>query len=275
MRFVRGLRRRRRGNAAAPPPRSDYLWNPADPRSFQALRESGGAVAAAPRPRRQRPVARDDATAERLEPLEPIPGAGIRRSATAAHGGGRGRRVRGGRGGADRGVRRRSRGGALPASPPRRRRRIRARRRRTRRPPAPGRPDGPAVGRHDRRDRGAVPADRAGRLVEGARSAGVVLRGGPALPRPRPLALGQAGRPHFRAAPVAQPHRAAGRARRARGDHAAGRLRGRSRRPAGLLHHGHRSQRDRPADRGGAGPARLPAGREWSCSAWSESAPPG
>ena len=51
MRFMRGLRRRRRGNAAAPPPRSDYLWNPADPRSFQALRESGGAVAAAPRPR--------------------------------------------------------------------------------------------------------------------------------------------------------------------------------------------------------------------------------
>ena len=50
MRFVRGLRRRRRGADPAPP-RSDYLWNPADPRSFQALRESGGAVAAAPRPR--------------------------------------------------------------------------------------------------------------------------------------------------------------------------------------------------------------------------------
>ena len=79
MRFMRGLRRRRRGNDAAPAPRSDYLWNPADARSFQALRESGGAVAAAPRPRRQRPVAWDDAAPERLDPLERVPGAGIRR----------------------------------------------------------------------------------------------------------------------------------------------------------------------------------------------------
>ena len=45
MRFARGLRLRRRGADPAPP-HSDYLWNPADPRSFQALRESGGAVAA-------------------------------------------------------------------------------------------------------------------------------------------------------------------------------------------------------------------------------------
>ena len=79
MRFVRELRRRWRGNDAAPPPRSDYLWNPADPRSFQALRESGGAVAAGPRPRAQRAVARDDGAAERLDPLERVPGLGIRR----------------------------------------------------------------------------------------------------------------------------------------------------------------------------------------------------
>ncbi|MCY3918191.1 MAG: hypothetical protein OXG38_00090 [Chloroflexi bacterium] len=79
MRFVRELRRRWRGNDAAPPPRSDYLWNPADPRSFQALRESGGAVAAGPRPRAQRAVARDDGASERLDPLELVPGAGIRR----------------------------------------------------------------------------------------------------------------------------------------------------------------------------------------------------
>ena len=78
MRFVRGLRRRRRGADPAPP-RSDYLWNPADPRSFQALRESGGAVAAAPRPRAQRPVAWDAATHERLAPLEPVPGPGTTR----------------------------------------------------------------------------------------------------------------------------------------------------------------------------------------------------
>ena len=78
MRFARGLRLRRRGADPAPP-HSDYLWNPADPRSFQALRESGGAVAAAPRPRAQRPVAWDAATHERLAPLEPVPGAGIRR----------------------------------------------------------------------------------------------------------------------------------------------------------------------------------------------------
>ncbi len=79
MRFVRELRRRRRGNDAAPPPSSDYLWNPADPRSFQALRESGAAVAAGPRPRARRPAARDDAAPERLDALEPVPGAGIRR----------------------------------------------------------------------------------------------------------------------------------------------------------------------------------------------------
>ena len=78
MRLVRGLRLRRLGADPAPP-RSDYLWNPADPRSFQALRESGGAVAAAPRPRAQRPVARDSATDERLQPLQPAPGSGIGR----------------------------------------------------------------------------------------------------------------------------------------------------------------------------------------------------
>ena len=78
MRFARGLRLRRRGADPAPP-RSDYLWNPADPRSFQALRESGGAVAAAPRPRAQRPVAWDAATHERLAPLEPVPGPGTAR----------------------------------------------------------------------------------------------------------------------------------------------------------------------------------------------------
>ena len=78
MRFMRGLRRRWRGHDAAPPPRSDYLWNPADPRSFQALRESGGAVAAAPRPRVRRPVARDDAASDRLDPLDRVRGAGIR-----------------------------------------------------------------------------------------------------------------------------------------------------------------------------------------------------
>lgn len=79
MRFVRELRRRWRGSDAAPPPSSDYLWNPADPRSFQALRESGGAVAAGPRPRVQRAVARDVATPERLDLLERVRGAGIRR----------------------------------------------------------------------------------------------------------------------------------------------------------------------------------------------------
>ncbi len=79
MRFARGLRLRRRGADPAPAPRSDYLWNPADPRSFQALRESGGAVAAAPRPRAQRPVAWDAATHERLAPLEPVPGPGTAR----------------------------------------------------------------------------------------------------------------------------------------------------------------------------------------------------
>ena len=79
MRFMRGLRRRWRGHAAAPPPRSDYLWNPADPRSFQALRESGGAVAAGPRPRVQRAVERDDAAPDRLDSLERVRGAGIRR----------------------------------------------------------------------------------------------------------------------------------------------------------------------------------------------------
>ena len=78
MRFVRGFHLRQRGADPAPP-RSDYLWNPADPRSFQALRESGGAVVAAPRPRTQRPVSRDDATVERLQPLEPAPGSGIGR----------------------------------------------------------------------------------------------------------------------------------------------------------------------------------------------------
>ncbi len=78
MRFARGLRLRRRGADPAPP-HSDYLWNPADPRSFQALRESGGAVAAAPRPRAQRPVAWDAATHERLAPLEPVPGPGTAR----------------------------------------------------------------------------------------------------------------------------------------------------------------------------------------------------
>lgn len=80
MRFVRELRRRWRGHDAAPPPRSDYLWNPADPRSFQALRESGGAVAAGPRPRAHRAVARDDGASERLDPLERVPGLGIRRA---------------------------------------------------------------------------------------------------------------------------------------------------------------------------------------------------
>jgi hypothetical protein len=80
VRFVRGLRRRWRGPDAAPPPRSDYLWNPADPRSFQALRESGGAAAMTPRPRARRPAARNDAAPERLDPLEQVPGAGIRRA---------------------------------------------------------------------------------------------------------------------------------------------------------------------------------------------------
>ena len=159
MRFARGLRLRRRGADPAPP-HSDYLWNPADPRSFQALRESGGAVAAAPRPRAQRPVAWDAATHERLAPLEPVPGAGIRRrprrrvvAAAAACGAiavalivvavavpddvPAGVAGPAGRSGCRHGV----------AGPDDRRR--------------PGRPDGPAVGRHDRRDRGAVPTDRA------------------------------------------------------------------------------------------------------------------
>ena len=68
----------------------------------------------------------------------------------------------------------------------------------------PGRRNDRAAGRRGRRGRGAVPAGRARRLVEGARSAGVDLRGGTAVPRPRQLALGQAGRPRFRAAAGAQ-----------------------------------------------------------------------
>ena len=109
MRFARGLRLRRRGADPAPP-HSDYLWNPRRPAQLP------GPARVRRRGRRGAPASGQTAAgrAGRRHRMSDwsrwsrSPRPGIRRTATAARRGGGGRRVRGGRGGADRGVGRRA-----------------------------------------------------------------------------------------------------------------------------------------------------------------------
>ena len=187
--------------------------------------------------------------------------------------------VRGGRGGADRGVRRRCPRGRY-------RRHVAGLGRGRRRMPGTASQDQTTAGAAA--DRTAPPsaattAEIEAQYLQTVRDVSWKVRGqlesffeeGLALRRPRPLELGQAGRPHFRAAPVAHPHRAAGRARRARG-------RSRRRTPSRPITPSCGTTTPRPSisARSARGPGRGGIGAPscWprsSCSAWSESAPPG